>query len=90
MTESVNQEVYRTEKLTFAAYLIASGKAQLVGTEPHETGRNVIFLLSPEPDDEDVTGFFSGNAGVSALRYSEAMNTLKSVVYEGRCQRGRL
>ena len=78
------QTVYRTEKLTFAAYLIAANKAELVGTEPSGNGRNVLFLLSIRPSDDDITRFFNGNATVSALRYSETMNTLKSAAYEAR------
>jgi len=77
-------DTYRTEKLIFAAYLIAAGKATLTGAETIPHGKNVIFILSREPTDEDITEFFSGEARVSALRYAEAINTLKSVAYEGR------
>ena len=85
---TVNQQ-YRTEKLTFAAYLVASGKAQLAGTEPNEGKSNVLFLLSQHPTQSDVTDFFSGSATVSALRYSEAINTLKSAAYEWKRRTGR-
>lgn len=79
--------VYRTEKLTFAAYLIAADKAELVGTEPTGSSRNVLFLLSNSPGACDVTEFFNGRATVKALRYSESINTLKSAAYEARrCQ----
>jgi len=83
-------KAYRTEKLTFAAYLIASGKAQLMGTERHSSATNVLFVLSQAPSETDLTGFFSGTGQVSALRYSEAMNTLKSIAHEGRRHHGRL
>jgi len=79
---------YRTEKLTFAAYLIASGKAELVATEPTKGSKNVLFVLSHSPTRDEITGFFSGTATVSALRYSEAMNTLKSAAYEWKRQTG--
>ena len=75
---------YRTEKLTFASYLIAAGKAELVGTEPIGNGRNVLFVLSMEPSQNDLAGFFGGAATVSALRYSETMNTLKGMAHEAR------
>jgi len=75
---------YKTEKLTFAAYLIASGKCELVGTEPTPGSRNATFLLSKQPSDEDVSAFFTGSGQVSALRYSEVINSLKGVAYEAR------
>ena len=84
MTHQTSHPVYRTEKLTFAAYLIAANKSELAGTEPSGNGKNVLFLLSRPPTDDDVTRFFSGGATVSALRYSEAINTLKSAAYEAR------
>lgn len=79
---------YKTEKLTFAAYLIASGKCELVGTEPTTGSSKVIFLLSKQPSDEDVSAFFTGSGQVSALRYSEVINSLKGVAYEARKARG--
>ncbi|GEM_PF-3114128 len=81
---------YRTEKLTFAAYLVAAGKAELVGCEPNGYNRNVVFVLSTTPTENDLTGYFNGNATVSALGYAEAINTLKSVAYEVRRRHGRL
>lgn len=81
--------VYESEKLTFCAYLVASGKAQLVDTKPTGNGRQVAFLLSYAPTKEEIAEFFSGSATVSALRYSEAMSTLKSAAYEGIRRNGR-
>lgn len=75
---------YRTEKLTFAAYLVASDKATLLGTEPVKGSNKVLFCLSAKPEPEDVTAFFNGEAFVSALRFSETINTLKSAAYEAR------
>ncbi len=80
----VPNTTYKTEKLTFAAYLIASGKVDLVGTEPTPSSRNVTFVLSKRPSDEDISGFFTGSGQVSALRYSEVINSLKGVAYEAR------
>lgn len=77
-----------TEKLTFAAYLIASGKSELVGTEPIPGSRNVAFVLSEAPTQEDLKGFFAGTAQVSALRFSEVINSLKGVSYEARKSNG--
>ena len=79
---------YKTEKLTFAAYLIASGKADLVGTEPIPGSRNVTFLLSRHPSDGEISAFFTGSGQVSALRYSEVINSLKGVAYEARKSNG--
>jgi len=75
---------YKTEKLTFAAYLIASGKTELVGTEPTPGSRNVTFVLSREPSDEEISGYFNGSAQVSALRYSETISSLKGIAFESR------
>ena len=75
---------YRTEKLTFAAYLVATGKAGLQGTEPNGQSKNVLFVLSHEPSQDEITAFFSGAAQVSALRFAEAISTLKSAAYEAR------
>lgn len=75
---------YLTEKLTFAAYLIASGKCELVGTEPVPGSRNVVFVLSENPSDEEISGFFNGSAQVSALRYSEVISSLKGIAFEAR------
>jgi len=79
---------YQTEKLTFAAYLIASNRAELIGTQPNGRSRNVCFLLSSAPTDEEITAFFNGTAQVSALRYAETIGTLKAVAYEGRAKHG--
>lgn len=74
---------YETEKLTFAAFLVATQKAELVGTKPLGRGKGVIFVLSKAPSSEEVTAFFNGSAQVSALRFSETINMLKSAAYEG-------
>ena len=81
-------EQYQTEKLTLAAYLIASGKASLVGTKSIPHSRNALFLLSDKPSQQEVTDFFSGESQVSALRYAEVINTLKSAAHEERKQDG--
>lgn len=73
---------YETEKLTFAAFLITSGRAELLGARPAGRGKSVLFILSASPTPEDVTAFFNGAGTVSALRFAEAMNNLKSVAYE--------
>ena len=79
---------YETEKLTFAAYLIASNRAELLGARPMGKGRAVAFILSNTPTPEDVTCFFNGAGTVSALRFAEAINNLKSVAYEVQRCRG--
>ncbi len=73
---------YRTEKLIFAAYLIALDKAELVGVEPSGIGKNVTFVLSNSPTDEDLAGFFNGAGLVSALRFAESINALKGASHE--------
>lgn len=73
---------YETEKLTFAAFLIASDRADLLSAHPIGRGRAVAFILTKAPSPEDVTCFFSGSGTVSALRFAEAMNNLKSVAFE--------
>lgn len=84
ITSPIKESVYKSEKLTFCAYLVASGKSQLVGTEPTGIGRQVTFLLSNEPSAIEISAFFNGSATVSALHYAEALSTLKSAAYEGR------
>ena len=79
---SKSQSPYETEKLIFAAYMVAAGKAELIGTYPLDKGKNVVFILSNAPSSDDVTAFFTGSAFVSALRFAETINTLKSVAYE--------
>lgn len=80
----MTKERYTTEKLVFAAYLIAAGKSELAGTTPNGDRRTVIFRLTNPPTDEDIAAFFNGSAQVSALRYAEALNTLKGIAYEAR------
>ncbi|MFH1374366.1 MAG: hypothetical protein ABII79_11270 [bacterium] len=75
---------YKTEKLILAAYLIAAGKCELIGTEPTPGSRMVTFVLSKQPSDEDVSAFFTGSAVISALRYAESINSCKGVAYEAR------
>jgi len=79
-----NKQTYETEKLTFAAYLLASGKSELKEAKPVTRSNIVLFVLSPPPSNEDITNFFNGTGQVSALKFSEAMNTLKSAAYEIR------
>ncbi len=81
---TANSRAYSTEKLTFAAYLIATDRAKLLGTNRAGAGRKVAFLLSQEPLPEEVTAFFNGSATVSALRFAEAINTLKGAAFELR------
>lgn len=75
---------YKTQKLPFASFLIVSGKAELVGVEPTPGSRNVTFILSRQPSDEEISAFFTGSGQVSALRYSESLNCLKGVAYEAK------
>ncbi len=79
---TINESHYQTEKLIFAAYMIAADKAELVGAYPLKRGKGVIFVLSAPPSSEDLTMFFNGSALVSALRFAEMINSLKSVAYE--------
>jgi len=84
--KNYNQDnrLYETEKLTFAAYLLASGKSELKEARPVLRSNIVLFVLSPPPSNEDITNFFNGTGQVSALKFSETMNTLKSAAYEIR------
>ena len=80
----MNNTHYKSEKLTFCAWLIAVGKATLVGTEPTGYGKQMFFILSKCPTEKEVSEFYSGEGIVSALEYSEVMARLKSIVYERR------
>lgn len=75
-------QVYESEKLIFSAWLVATGKATLKGTRATGNGRQVAFILSYTPTTEEIASFFSAEATVSALRYAEAISTLKSAAHE--------
>jgi len=82
-----SNSTFQTEKLTWAAYLISAGKAKLVRAEPIPGTHNVTFILEGEPGtptQEDLSGFFTGTAQVSALRFSEVITSLKAISYEAR------
>jgi len=81
--------VYVSEKLIFCAWLVATGKAKLTGTRPTGNGRQVAFLLSYVPSEEEVAEFFGGTATVPALKYAETIANLKSAAYEGLRRNGR-
>ena len=74
--------LFETEKLNLAAYLIASGSAELVRTYQSSSGAPVTFALSRWPSQETIASFFTGTGVVSALKYSEALTNLKSAVFE--------
>lgn len=75
-------QVYESEKLIFAAWLCASGKATLMGTKPTGNGRQVSFVLSYTPTEKETADFFNGTAEISALKYATAISNLKSAAYE--------
>jgi hypothetical protein len=77
-------DLYETEKLTFAAYIVASGKARFISTSPVPGSKIVSFILSNPPADGDVDNFFSGKAMVSAIKFAAALNTLKSAAFEAK------
>jgi len=83
-----DQSSYVTEKLILAAYLIASGKADLLSARSSPGNANVSFVLSTIPTRQEITDFFNGVAQVSALRYSEAITNLKSIAHEERRRHG--
>jgi len=51
--KNYNQDnrLYETEKLTFAAYLMASGKSELREARPISRSNIVLFVLSPPPSN---------------------------------------
>jgi len=73
---------YRTANLALAAYLITATDAELLGAQVGGVACNVEFVLSREPTGEEVSVFFGGTGLVSALKFSEALSRLKSVVHE--------
>ncbi len=73
---------YETERMAFAAFLVATGKSQIVSVRPTGNGRQVVFILSDPPSSSVINGFFCGRAKVSALDFSNALATLKSLTYE--------
>jgi len=74
-------DTYQTDKITFAAYLIATGKSELVNVLSNGTDRRVTFVLAPTPTVSDIAAFFDGNAQVPAINYSETINELKRQAY---------
>jgi hypothetical protein len=75
------RDTYQTDKITFAAYLIATGKSELVKVLSNGTDKRVTFVLAPTPTVSDIAAFFDGNAQVPAINYSEAINELKRQAY---------
>ena len=73
---------YETQRLSLAAFLMAANHATLVSVRRAAGAQNVSFVLSKTPAKNVVDEFFSGAAQVSALRYSEAIHTLKGAIYE--------
>lgn len=76
------RNAYNTEKTAFAAYLIASDKATLIKALRSPHNNQVYFYLTKEPSPDDVTSYFNGTAKVSALRFAQELQNLKSVMYE--------
>ncbi len=73
---------YETQRLNFAAFLIASGRSCYKGTRSLRGTRDVAFILSQAPTERDRNDFFSGAGQVSALKYAEVLNSLKGAIYE--------
>ena len=80
---------YQTDKLSLAAYLIAADMAQLAGVAPVEGSSRVAFRLSEAPTPEQLARYFSGEATVSALRFSDTLSNLKAAIFEAKRATGR-
>jgi hypothetical protein len=73
------REFYLTEDLHLAAYLIASGKADLreiVGNSYWKKS----FKLFPSPSEKELSEFYTGLAKVSAIRLCETLRSLKAAL----------
>ena len=81
MRKETQQTQFRTTKMALAAYVLATGRATLIGTEPDEGSSRVSFLLSQTPTKEEITSYYSGSGTVSALRYWEALSSLRAAAY---------
>lgn len=71
---------WETDKLNLAAYLITAGISDFVGTAP--AGHRVKFQFAEEPEPDALTDYYTGAGKVSALRYSEALTSLKAAIFE--------
>ena len=80
---------YQTDKLSLAAYLVAAGIARLSGVLPIDGSAKVAFRLSEAPSPEQLARYFSGEATVSALRFSDTLSNLKAAVFEAKRATGR-
>ncbi|MBU8934156.1 MAG: hypothetical protein KOO62_09145 [candidate division Zixibacteria bacterium] len=86
MTKSrtVQSSVYETDKLNLAAYLITSKVSILERAYCPDGGQQVVFSLTPEPTQDQVAAFFSGQGQVSALAYNNTLSNLKAAVFEAK------
>jgi len=76
-------ETYITEDLHLAAYLTASGKAELQAIVGNNSWKK-SFRLSPPPSQGDISDFYTGSATVSALRLCETLRSLKAAIRAGQ------
>ena len=76
---SQQQELYRTKDLPEAAFLYASGQ-KLIKADFIDS-KCWFFFSNKEGCEQLVTSFWMKKAGVDALTYSEALSTLKNILY---------
>ena len=68
---------YQTNDIYLASYLIASGFCDLAKITEFD-GWKKTFVLSPGPEDRDISAFYSGAATVSALKICNQLRSLKA------------
>ena len=73
---------YESEQLEFVAYLVTSGKFELVGARLLGPRQVVSFIVTPFPTKKDLQDYYSGTAEVSALQLSQAIRIFRSLADE--------
>ena len=71
-----HNELYETQDLAFASFLVASGHTYLVDIRRNDHGKK-IFVFNPCPPDHVILGFYNGSEKVSAVRLIEEYKKLK-------------
>ncbi len=68
---------YETFDLNLAAYLIAAGFCHLKRIDG-QSGWKKTFVVSPEPSEEEISGFYNGTGEVQALELCNQLRSLKA------------
>jgi hypothetical protein len=74
------KELYETQDLGFASFLIACGRYVLVEIKSNSQFKKT-FVFSPKPSEKVILDFYSGVEKVPAIKLIESYQRLKSATY---------